>query len=312
MKQTQTQNKEIKRREIDFVGKRKIFITISLVLIVISLISIFTKGFNFGVDFVKGTEIIILVKDPKFTVDQMREKLSAIDPEYSKARITKVTSAGGTGDYSKFQIVLKQFFEKAVDKEKFVNELKKVFGNLEVSAESFRAVSGVAATELKLASWNAAILAIILILLYITFRFQFSFAIGAVAALVHDALITLGFYSMFSIEFNSAVVAALLTLLGYSLNDTIVVYDRIRENLKRFRGKPIENVVNRSINEVISRTINTSLTTFMVVFVLYLFAGVVLKPFAFGLTVGVIVGTYSSLYIASPIIIGWLGRGMRR
>ncbi|HDM70133.1 MAG TPA: hypothetical protein ENG58_01855, partial [Thermotogales bacterium] len=106
MKQAQTQNKEIKRREIDFVGKRKIFITISLVLIVISLISIFTKGFNFGVDFVKGTEIIILVKDPKFTVDQMREKLSAIDPEYSKARITKVTSAGGTGDYSKFQIVL--------------------------------------------------------------------------------------------------------------------------------------------------------------------------------------------------------------
>jgi preprotein translocase subunit SecF len=123
---------------------------------------------------------------------------------------------------------------------------------------------------------------------------------------VHDLVIVLGLYSIFGIEFNAPVIAAFLTLLGYSLNDTIVVYDRIRENLKKLRGKPITEIVNSSINEVIIRSINTSLTTFIAVLVLYIFSGEVLQPFAFGILAGVIVGTYSSLYIASPVVITWI------
>lgn len=299
------------KREIDFVGKRRIFIAISLVLIAISAVSILVKGFNLGVDFVKGTEIVLKFNNENIDIAELRDKLSKINPEYASSRITRITSAAEATKGAKFQVILKQFFDKPELKDEFINKAQEVFGKDNVEVLSFRAVSGQAAEELKAASWNAALLAIVLILVYITVRFQFVYAIGAIAALVHDALITLGFYSMFSIEVNSAVIAAILTLLGYSLNDTIVVYDRIRENSKRLRGNPLDLIVNRSINEVISRTINTSLTTFFVVFILLLFAGVVLKPFAFGLTVGVIVGTYSSLYIASPIIIGWLGKSRR-
>jgi len=299
------------KREIDFVGKRKIFIAISLILIAISIVSILVKGFNLGVDFVKGTEIVLKFNDESISIADLRNKLSEIKPEYANSRITKITSAAEATKGAKFQVVLKQFFDKPELKDEFTNKAEQIFGKDNVEILSFRAVSGQAAQELKTASWNAALLAIILILVYITVRFQFVYAIGAIAALIHDALITLGFYSMFSIEVNSAVIAAILTLLGYSLNDTIVVYDRIRENNRRLRSNPIDRIVNKSINEVISRTINTSLTTFFVVFILLLFAGVVLKPFAFGLTVGVVVGTYSSLYIASPILIGWI-RKFRR
>jgi preprotein translocase subunit SecF len=299
------------KREIDFVGKRRIFIAISLILIAVSVVSILVKGFNLGVDFVKGTEIVLKFNDESISIAELRNKLSEINPEYTSSRITRITSAAEATKGAKFQVILKQFFDKPELKDEFINKAQEVFGADNVEVLSFRAVSGQAAEELKTASWNAALLVIILILVYITVRFQFVYAIGAIAALIHDALITLGFYSMFSIEVNSAVIAAILTLLGYSLNDTIVVYDRIRENNKRLRGNSLDSIVNRSINEVISRTINTSLTTFFVVFILLLFAGVVLKPFAFGLTVGVIVGTYSSLYIASPIIIGWLGKSRR-
>lgn len=299
------------KREIDFVGKRRIFIAISLILIAVSVVSILVKGFNLGVDFVKGTEIVLKFNDESISIAELRNKLSEINPEYTSSRITRITSAAEATKGAKFQVILKQFFDKPELKDEFINKAQEVFGADNVEVLSFRAVSGQAAEELKTASWNAALLAIILILVYITVRFQFVYAIGAIAALIHDALITLGFYSMFSIEVNSAVIAAILTLLGYSLNDTIVVYDRLRENNKRLRGNSLDSIVNRSINEVISRTINTSLTTFFVVFILLLFAGVVLKPFAFGLTVGVIVGTYSSLYIASPIIIGWLGKSRR-
>jgi preprotein translocase subunit SecF len=299
------------KREIDFVGKRRIFIAVSLILIAVSVVSILVKGFNLGVDFVKGTEIVLKFNDESISIAELRNKLSEINPEYTSSRITRITSAAEATKGAKFQVILKQFFDKPELKDEFINKAQEVFGADNVEVLSFRAVSGQAAEELKTASWNAALLVIILILVYITVRFQFVYAIGAIAALIHDALITLGFYSMFSIEVNSAVIAAILTLLGYSLNDTIVVYDRIRENNKRLRGNSLDSIVNRSINEVISRTINTSLTTFFVVFILLLFAGVVLKPFAFGLTVGVIVGTYSSLYIASPIIIGWLGKSRR-
>ena len=131
------------------------------------------------------------------------------------------------------------------------------------------------------------------------------FGVAAIVALVHDVLITMGFFSLFGYEINVAAVAAFLTLLGYSLNDTIVLSDRIRENMRRYRGRNMANIVNMSINQVLARTINTSLTTFFVVFVLLLFAGNAVKPFAFGMTIGTVIGTYSSLYVVSPIVVKW-------
>jgi len=146
------------------------------------------------------------------------------------------------------------------------------------------------------------------IVIYISWRFEFKFALGAIAALVHDILITLGVFSVLNFEVSLAIVAAFLTIVGYSLNDTIVVFDRIRENVKRLRASSYFNIINTSINETLSRTVLTSGTTFVVVLVLYLFGGQVIHNFAFALLVGVIVGTYSSIFIAAPILLEWQER----
>ncbi len=287
------------KRTIDFTSKRKMFIIISLVLIAVSLISMLTKGFNFGVDFAGGTDIIF-TSDEEMTVAEIREQLAGYDEAFERAKIAKLNPLStGVTDGSRFSVLVNEFYEG--------DEKEKLIGQIEgLTIDSFSTVSGFAASELRSKSAWIAIIALAIILVYITVRFKFSFGIGALTALAHDAIITLGLYSLFSIPFDVSVIAAILTLLGYSLNDTIVVYDRIRENLKRFRNDDVEKNINDSINQVLTRTINTSLTTFIVVFTMLLFGGTGLKPFAFGMTVGVVVGTYSSIYIASPILIGML------
>jgi preprotein translocase SecF subunit len=147
-----------------------------------------------------------------------------------------------------------------------------------------------------------------MILFYVSIRFQFKFAIGAIAALVHDVLITLGIFSIMDYEISLVIVAAFLTIVGYSLNDTIVVFDRVRENLKRLKQEKYEAIINKSINESLSRTIITSLTTFMVVFILWLTGGEVIRYFAFAMMVGILIGTYSSMFVASPIVVAWHNR----
>ncbi len=170
--------------------------------------------------------------------------------------------------------------------------------------EQFNDVSGYAAKEIRSFAWYAIIATLAVLLIYITIRFQFSFAIGgAILALAHDVIVTLGFYSLFGIEMNLMAIAAFLTLVGYSLNNTIVVYDRIRENRAKSRATPIEEVMNQSINDVLVRCLHTSITTFIVVFLMLLMGGRSIASFAFGLTMGVVVGTYSSIFIASPIVI---------
>lgn len=295
------------KKQIDFVGKRKIFIMLSLVLIIISLISIFSKGFNLGVEFTGGSEIIVRIEDPNFTESQMRKIVEPLGEEFAMARITKVESLGDPPNISKFSIVVSKIYEakeKGKVTEAINNALKK--SNVKGEIVSFSETGGVAAEEIKRGTWTAIIVATIVILLYITIRFNFVFGVGAIVALIHDVLITLGFFSFLGYEINVPAVAALLTLIGYSLNDTIVVCDRIRENMRKYRGRNIESIVNQSINEVIVRTINTSLTTLMVILMLFLFAGKVIKPFAFGMLIGTIIGTYSSLYIAAPIVIKWV------
>ncbi|SHH37685.1 protein translocase subunit SecF [Thermosipho atlanticus] len=301
---------------IDFVGKKNLFLIISIILIVASLISIFSKGFNLGVEFLGGSEIILRV-EANINEAEVRNIIKDLAPEFENARIAKIKSVDDPDNISKFSIVVSPKDENGnlkiytgKEKEQISNKIIQKFNEngLKAIIAGFNETSGYAAQEIKNLTWKAIVFTLIAILLYITIRFQFVFGVGAVLALIHDVIITLGFFSFFNYELNVAAIAAILTLIGYSLNDTIVVYDRIRENLKRLRGKNISNIVNESINQVIKRTINTSLTTFIVVFVLLLFSGNSIKPFAYGMSIGVIVGTYSSLYIASPVVIKWIKR----
>jgi preprotein translocase subunit SecF len=298
------------KRSVDFVGKRKIFIVISLVLIAFLLVSIFARGFNFGVDFAGGVEISVAVPDMEMTVGDVRELLTEVDPAFAGARIIRQRPLTDpeAEQRSRFSIVITSD-DDTLDGDYLTDAVVQGLEGKGVTRDdilSISSISGYAAQEIRGFAWIAVILVVALVLMYITVRFRFSFGLGAIFALVHDVVIVMGFYSLFGMEFNAPVVAALLTLLGYSLNDTIVVFDRVRENLKKMRGQTIENIVNRSINEVIVRSLNTSITTFSVVLMLFIFSGEVLRPFAFGMLVGVIVGTYSSLYIAAPVVINWM------
>ncbi len=305
-------------KNVNFVGPRYIFLSISLAAIALSLVFMFVKGFNFGVDFKGGTSMTVSFSKTDIAPSQVRAILEKADPNFASASISKLyslksKSSTSTKARALFNVTVGEFFN-GQQKSDLYSKVEKIAESQGVNAkfESFQTVSGYAAAGLrKSASW-ASIVAIILLLIYMAFRFQFSFGVGALASLVHDLTITAGLYSMFWIRFDSTVVAALLTLLGYSLNDTVVVYSRIRENLKKMRGKPMAEIVNVSINQTLSRTINTSFTTFLVVFVLLLFSSSVLKPFAFGMSFGVITGTYSSIYIASPILIGWLEKQRKK
>lgn len=292
---------------IDFVGKRNFFIYLSLALILFSVIVIFVKGFNFGIDFSGGSEIIVSF-DKNYSIDELRNTLQTINPDYTTAKIIQTNPGGGTSDRFFYIITVRDSFPTLEEKQMFINSLEESFSDSSLNIEQFNDVSGYAAREIRSYAWYAVITALIVLLVYITIRFQFSYGVGAILALAHDVVITLGFYSLFGIEINLTAVAAFLTLAGYSLNDTIVVYDRIRENRTKNRGMDIEGVTNKSINEVIVRSLNTSLTTFIVVFMMFLLGGRSIASFAFGLTVGVIIGTYSSLYIASPVVIGMVKR----
>ncbi|MFN4190547.1 MAG: protein translocase subunit SecF [Pseudothermotoga sp.] len=294
-------------KHFDFVGKRKVFISISAVLVAISLIFIFTKGFNFGVEFLGGSELILRVESSNFTEADVRKILSDISFEFSSARVTRVRSIGDPENILKFSVTLTKTFtveEKADVQTQIESKISE--RNVKGQVISFNETGGSAAEEIRRLTWRAVIITLVAILVYITLRFNFVFGVGATLALVHDVVVTMGFFSILSYELNVPAVAALLTLIGYSLNNTIIVYDRIRENMKKFKGRETVSIVNDSINQVFRRTINTSVTTFIVVFVLLLFAGNAIKPFAFGMTVGTIVGTYSSIYVASPLVIRWV------
>jgi preprotein translocase subunit SecF len=303
-------------KNINFIKPRYIFISISLAVIALSLVFMFVKGFNFGVDFKGGTSMTVSFSKTDLTAAEVRGIFEKVDSHFSSASISRLHNLKSTNSNQTrvlFNITVGEFFN-AQEKSDLVSKVEKEAQsqNTDVKFESFQTVSGYAAAGLRKSATWASLVAITLLLIYMAFRFQFIFGVGALAALVHDLTITAGLYSMFWIRFDSTVVAALLTLLGYSLNDTVVVYSRIRENLKKMRGKPMAEIVNVSINQTLSRTINTSFTTFLVVFILLLFSSSVLKPFAFGMSFGVITGTYSSIYIASPILIGWLEKRRKK
>ncbi|GAX87042.1 preprotein translocase subunit SecF [Lebetimonas natsushimae] len=281
----------------DFMSKRNIFISISLILIALSLFSIFTKGFNWGIDFKGGIEIQVKF-DKQIDLGEIRKIVS------KKFSSPNVTTFGNNNEILiRLNVnAVSNDVQKSLENE--IKNLLKPLGNAEIRRVDI--VGAKVGNELKEKGLNAFIFSIIGILIYVAFRFEWRFALASVLALFHDTIISLGAVSFFGIETNLDVLAAILTLMGYSLNDTIVVFDRIREQVRDSKVNDLATLINEAISKTLSRTVLTSLTTFFVVLTLFLFGGEIIRPFSFTLLVGIIVGTYSSIFIASPLLI-WLG-----
>ena len=293
---------------VDWLGKRKLFILFSIALVGIGLISLVAKGgFRYGVDFQGGTIVYVRFQAAP-NVERIRQLLG--ENGLSNSQIQELRGAGANNDVL---IQLEQTSADEVDlgqgREVVAQALEKEFaGNFEIlSSES---VGPKAGTDLRRQAVLATAYALGGILVYMAFRFEVIYGAAAVFAVLHDVLVTLGFFSLFNREIDLTVVAALLTLVGYQVNDTIVVFDRIRENRKMNRHEDFELALNKGINETMSRTIITAGLTFLAVLALFLFGGSVLNNFAFALLIGQIVGTYSSIAIAAPLVLiytNWRG-----
>ncbi|WP_051904459.1 protein translocase subunit SecF [Hippea jasoniae] len=289
---------------IDFVSKFKVAAALSLLLIIIGIGNLVIKGPKFGIEFKGGTSIQLAfdkpiqitklrdaIKDSKIFKDSKIQNIGSSNKRF--IIYTKVSTSSTT---SSIEAVLKKLLDP-------------VFGShykiLEVDM-----VGPKIGKEFRDKGIIAIVLSLLAILIYITIRFQYRFAVGAIVALIHDVLITVGFLSLFGYEFTLDVVAAILTIVGYSVNDTIVIFDRIREKVRQNRNLSNEEAINRGISETLSRTVLTAGTTLFVVISLFLFGGHALKGMSFALLVGIISGTYSSIFIASPILLLFKGKLM--
>ncbi|OIO68099.1 MAG: protein translocase subunit SecF [Zetaproteobacteria bacterium CG12_big_fil_rev_8_21_14_0_65_55_1124] len=290
---------------IDFIGRRKIAMAISGLVLLISVGLLVTKGLNFGIDFTGGTLVEVkFTQAPK--ISDIRTSLSPAG--YEQAIIQEF----GSPEEILIRVQNNDGEKSAAISTAILDTLSKDFGADAVEMRRVEFVGPQVGDELTRAGIMAVLIAMLAILVYVTVRFELRFALGADAALVHDVTIVLGLFALGGKEFTLPVVAALLTVIGYSLNDTIVVFDRIRENLAANRKKkyPDEesHVANASINQTLGRTIMTSLTTLLVVIALFFLGGEVIHDFAFALIAGIVVGTYSSIFIASPIMLSLQGK----
>jgi len=286
-------------RQFDFLGKTKFFLPISLVLILVSCIVLIpgVRGLRMGIDFTGGMEFIVLFAEAVDTAE-IRSALSDIPSGNVDLTTSVIQDAEGNKKIITMQL------DDSDTADQIVTMLQRDFP-VQDQGISRRLIGQQVSRELAEKGWQAVLLALVAILVYISWRFRLRYAIGAVAAILHDVVIAMGLFAIFQVEVNLATIAAFLTIVGYSLNDTIVIYDRIRENLKLERRKSIFEVINHSVNQSLSRTLNTSITTFIPVIILFLFGGSVLRGFSMALLIGVIVGTYSSMYIANPILYAW-------
>ncbi len=282
-----------KVKTYDFMGKRVLFFAISAICVLASYILLATKGLNYGIDFAGGT--IVQVKyEKKAPIPKIRKALAQVD-EYKSAIVTEFGSDK--------EIVIKlptSSTEVATDIGDRVRELIKDTGNFEIRRVDM--VGPKVGKELKEKGLTALTFAIIAILIYVAIRFEWRFAVAAVLALVHDVSIALGMLVLFNIDINLDILAALLTIIGYSLNDTIIVFDRIREGISKTKSDSLSEVINISVSKTLSRTALTSLTTFFVVLTLFLFGGEIIHGFGFTMLVGIIVGTYSSIFVAAAFL----------
>ena len=274
------------------MGKRKIAAVVSAVLLSVSLLSLVTKQLNFGIDFTGGTLVEVGYQET-VELEQIRELLAAT--EFSAASVQYFGSARDI----LIRVAQVEGKNSADVSGELIEFLRQSGHAVEVRRVEF--VGPQVGEDLQEDGGLALIYALIMIFIYIAFRFQRRFSVGAIAALVHDIIITIGFFSVLQLDFDLTVLAALLAVIGYSLNDTIVVFDRIRENFRRMRkGEPVE-VINASLNQTLTRTLITSLTTLLVLTALFFLGGELIRPFSTALIFGVIIGTYSSIYVASPV-----------
>ena len=280
--------------EINFNKHFKIFNIISIVLIILSVFFLLFKGLNYGVDFKGGTLIELRVQDQTIDISSIRQSFKNMN--LGDVNVKKF------GNKTDFLITFEKKDEKNIN---FINDIKNKLVLDIGNSFSFRRVENVGpkvSSELLKSGVIAILMSLSAMMIYIWLRFEWQFSLGAIFALIHDVIITLGFFSILNLEINLSIVAAVLTIVGYSMNDTVVIFDRVRENLKKYSSKKINEITNLSINETLSRTIITSLTTLLALVSIFIFGGEILKGFSFAMILGVIFGTYSSIYIANPIL----------
>ena len=267
----------------------------SIILIIISLLLLLIKGLNYGVDFKGGTLIEIRTNDKNISISDLRRSFNKMN-----LGDVIVKQFGSENDF------IVKFEKRNSNKSNFIEEIKNKLTNYIGDNYDFRRVENIGpkvSSELLKSGIIAIGLSLAAMLIYIWIRFEWQFSLGAIIAIFHDVIITLGIFSLFSFEINLSIVAAVLTIVGYSMNDTVVIFDRVRENLKKYSDIKIFELTNISINETLSRTIITSITTLIALLSIYFFGGQILKGFSLAMILGVIFGTYSSIYIANPILV---------
>lgn len=292
--------------KVPFINLRMIAAVLSVIAIIASIFLFSTRGLNYGIDFTGGTVIELdFGEAPK--PDEIRAAIS--DLGYGGGTVQNIAppaSEGKTYDFVRVGIPLQSEAGEGGQTAQ-QDALKAVEEGLRASVGEFQiysqdVVGSKVSGELRTKGALAVGLALMMVLAYISFRFEWQFGLGAVIALFHDVILTIGVFSLSQIEFNLSIIAAILTIVGYSLNDTVIVYDRIRENLRKFKKMPLPEVLNLSINDTLSRTILTSLTTLLALVALYILGGPGLRGFSFAMIWGVFVGTYSSIFVASPLL----------
>ncbi len=285
----------VKNSNIRFVSNKKIFYIISSVLIVISIISLLFRGFNYGIDFAGGTLIQLDFKQGEVSVGDIRNVLG------------EMNFAGSTIQaLSDNEFIIKTTQIELAERQQLMELIKDKIGPFEVLRVEM--VGPVIGQSLKNLTALAIIFAFLGMIIYITIRFQFKYAITSILALAHDVIITLGVFSILQKEITIPIIAAILTVVGYSINNTIIIFDRLRENLKSRLRIPLEGVIDLSINQTLNRTINTALTTLLPVIALYIFGGT-LSDFALVLLIGISIGTYSSICLAAPLLMEFTKKG---
>ncbi|MDA3902730.1 MAG: protein translocase subunit SecF [Desulfuromusa sp.] len=283
---------------IDFVGKRKLALIVSVVLIVIGLTSLLVKGPNYGIDFAGGTLVQVQFAQPT--------DASAIKKALSGLELGSPVVQSFGDNQNEFLVRVEQASGELKGLSVQIQAaLEQTYGKGDIDIRRVEMVGPQVGKDLRNKGLKALFYAMLGLLVYISWRFEFRFAVGAIIALVHDVLITLGAFSLSGREIDLPIIAAFLAIIGYSLNDTIIVYDRIRENLGKHNKESFLFVVNRSINETLSRTLLTSGTTLLVILALFVLGGGVIHNFAFAMLIGVLIGTYSSIFVASPVLIFW-------
>ena len=278
----------------NFINYFNKFNFVSLLLVLLSLFFVLFKGLNYGIDFKGGTLIEVRIQNNDIRVSDIRNSLN-------KLNLGDV-NVKNFGEKSDFLIKIEK---KLNNNDSLISEIKTSLDqdlNEEVNYRRVESVGPKVSAELLRSGVISIGLALLMMLFYIWFRFEWQFSLGSIIALFHDVIITLGIFSLLSIEINLSIVAAVLTIVGYSMNDTVVIYDRIRENLSKFNKLEIDQVSNLSVNETLSRTLITSVTTLLALFSIFILGGEILKGFSFAMILGVIIGTYSSIFVASPVL----------